>query len=379
MNNHKNILIVSDCPTHRNIAGNRNCILQNVRLLKEIGHSVYFLLLDKGDLCNEDIIETSDFWGPDLLIFKQNRIQTLIQHFLLKLTLLFHCNNPFIDFLCPWGASSLLKTAEKQWAIDSIIVNYVWNSKLLTYSISNTKCLFSHDVFSNRNQDGLSAWHSFSSKSEAKALRRADHILSIQENESIFFRHLVPSLDVHTVYMPFSFKDVTSISLNNLLFFSGYNEHNQSAIKSFINNIWPVISAHFPELKLFIGGSICKVLQDLPLPETVVLKGMYKNPEDFYSQGAIVINPVSSGTGLKVKTFEAISYGKYVLVHPHSVEGIFEKQNAPIVVCNSADDYINALDKTVLHLGFDKEIRFSCLQYIERLNNYIKNQYCQVL
>lgn len=50
-----------------------------------------------------------------------------------------------------------------------------------------------------------------------------------------------------------------------------------------------------------------------------------------------------SGTGLKVKTFEAISYGKYVLAHTHSLEGVYDPSNIPVKECVDAKDYISCL------------------------------------
>lgn len=374
----KKVLIVSDCPSHKTNAGNRNCILQNSMLLKQNGFSVDFLFLQKGKVNEEDMSEMKEFWGTHLYLFKQNSLQTFIQNVILKLSHLLNCNYPFMDILCPWGIKRTVNRLIKDNQINSIIVNYVWLSKVIDKIDCYSTAIYTHDVFTNRNMNGLSSWYSFSPSDESRALLRAKHILAIQENESIFYSYLCPVIDVRTVYMPFNYTSLP-YSDNNLLFFSGGNEHNLNAIKDFINNIFPSLLKVYPTLKLLIGGSICELLRNEILDSHIKLKGGYDDPANFYSLGNIVINPVFSGTGLKVKTFEAVSYGRLVLAHPHSLEGIYKKDRVPIVSCRKVDDYLAILEKVISGKLNFSEIDHKCQNYIEDLNTYILNNYKEVL
>lgn len=74
-----------------------------------------------------------------------------------------------------------------------------------------------------------------------------------------------------------------------------------------------------------VGGSICKMLSGLSDIDGVKVLGYIDSPANFYAQGDVAINPVYQGTGLKIKTFESISFDKVVMVHPHSMAGIFKK------------------------------------------------------
>lgn len=66
------------------------------------------------------------------------------------------------------------------------------------------------------------------------------------------------------------------------------------------------------------------------LGEGVKLIGYVDSPNVLYEQGDVAINPTYQGTGLKIKTFEAISYDKVTMVHPHSMKGVFEKDKTSL-------------------------------------------------
>ena len=103
---------------------------------------------------------------------------------------------------------------------------------------------------------------------------------------------------------------------------------------------------------------------------------MYKrqdNPADFYALGDIVINPVFNGTGLKIKTFEALSYGKTVLSSTHSMEGIFSPQSCPIYKADTIDEYISHLTNILSTPHILKNNREQAESYIVSLDSYIKN------
>lgn len=372
------VLVVSDCPSDPPIAGNRNCIKQNLDFLIKHGYDVYFLLVDNRDLPLSDIRRMEEVWGNKLTVFRITKLQRILQKAIVKIAVVCKKDYLSLDVFCPWFIKKVVNRIIKTHGIDSVIVNYIWMSSILDKIDVKCKVIYTHDVFSYKNKKGHSMWFSFDSKTEARALNRANHILAIQENEAIYFTYLAPAIDVIPIYMPFTYTQLPqSDHLYNLLFFSGCNEYNIHGLRKFIDEIYPGIKSDFPQVKLLIGGNICNRIWNEIHDTSIELKGVYDKPESFYSLGNIVINPVSEGTGLKVKTFEAISYGKIVLAHKHSKEGIFERSSAPIFECNVKEDYIKYLR---LSRNMDLNAHSNlCKDYIMRLNDYILEKYKTIL
>lgn len=375
----KKILIVSDCPSNPLTAGNRTCIRKNADILQKMGYDVYFLLVNNGSMTDEDISEMKFAWKEKLFLFRTNKIQVFLQKLHSKLCITLGINYQSLDLYCPWFIPKFVKHLVSAKGIDTIMVNYIWMSKLLEKSSVKHKLIYTHDVFSYKLFKGEYSWFSYSPNKEAIALNRATDILAIQENEAIYYKYLAPKTNVKTVFMPFKYIETPIVRNQVLLFFSGGNVHNLNGIKLFIKHIFPILHKEFPNVKLYIGGSICKVLKQDCLDGSIKLLGGFHDPYDFYKLGDIAINPVFSGTGLKVKTFEAISYGKYVLAHTHSLEGVYDPSNIPVKECVDAKDYISCL-RELFDGGITMDvIKMHTKNYLESLDSYIESSYKQII
>ena len=163
---------------------------------------------------------------------------------------------------------------------------------------------------------------------------------------------------------------------NNILFFSGCNAWNIEGITFFIDKVIPLIKNQF---NLLIGGKICEILKKKTLASNIILCGVYDNPNTFYQQGDIVINPVFNGSGLKIKTFEALAYGKITVVHKHSSIGIYKKESSPLFIVDNEEDFAKILDK-ILSYGVDRKLyQEQAKRYIDDYNFHIIMQYKKIL
>lgn len=376
----KNVLIVSDTPTHPTIAGNRQGILACSKLLEDDGWNVILLYIITPLVDKNTIAEMKIHWKDRLYIYRVSIIQFIIQRLIIIISRVVTKNYLSIDIFCPWLIRRKIRKLLKQYEIDSVIVNYIWMTHLFEKVNIKNKIVFTHDVFTHKYLKGNSKWFSFSPNMESKALQRCNKILAVQEMESNYFQFLSPTSKVYTVYCPLCFHRQKIVeNCCDILFFSGENKHNLKGIRSFIKDVLPIIRNKYPKVILRIGGSICSCITDLSDNDSICLVGKVNNPSDFYAQGNVVINPVFEGTGLKIKTIEALSYGKVVLAHPHSFEGVYDSQNIPMYKCTTAEDYVNCLREIYSgHFMYEKNQK-RCSDYIERMRSSILAQYRLVL
>lgn len=139
--------------------------------------------------------------------------------------------------------------------------------------------------------------------------------------------------------------------------------------------IFPLIVDRWNDAKLYIGGAICNVLKDDLNSSNVVLCGYVNDLASFYNKADVAINPVYEGTGLKIKTFEAISYDKVTLVHPHSMIGIYNKSNAPLFASDNPKMWIRYLETIWDFSDTIISIKKRNMEYMESMNNFIINEY----
>ena len=217
--------------------------------------------------------------------------------------------------------------------------------------------------------------YSLSDRQERKGLIRADKILSIQTEESKYFSHLVPEKKTYTVFCPYYYSQIDKGNPFRVLFFSGDSDFNRNGIRHFVENVWPIVCKEFNKAELLIAGGICKSVQEYGTIPGIKLYGYVDNIDDFYSLGAIAINPVYQGTGLKIKTLEALAHGRITIVHPHSKEGIFDQDNSPVKVAYTDEQFSHLIIMSIKgEIDFDDN-RNKCEEYISKMNEYIKEQY----
>lgn len=146
-----------------------------------------------------------------------------------------------------------------------------------------------------------------------------------------------------------------------------------------IDNVFPLILHDYPDCRLKIGGSLCKAIQNSFPHPNIDLIGYVDNAADLYELGDIAINPTYQGTGLKIKTFESIAYNKITMVHPHSMNGIFDKGNAPLFASDKPSEWVDFLHKVWDNPDFLDSFRTRNKEYIERMNLFIVDQFEQFL
>lgn len=372
----KKILVVSSVQSPPIQAGNQKCIYEYCELLKSIGLDVYFLYVEGRVKADQSL---KLYWGNKLFVYRRNFIFDIPKRaFILLRKAVIGYNH--VDDLYPIGLTRYVEKLQNRLCFDYIIINYLTLSKLFTLNLGCKKILYAHDCLSFKKlRLGVKHfWIDLSPNQEAEGLQRADIVLSIQENESTYFKYLHPKGEIMTVYSNFNIKQQMITCNKRILFLSGKSVLNVNGINYFLTKVFPLVLKKEPDAELIIGGSICEVLPVIDNPNVKIV-GRVTSEDDFYGMGDIVINPIYQGTGLKIKTFEALSYGKVTVVHPHSAEGIYMPQEAPIFMGNTSQDFAMHLIKALSDIELRKIYSHKSIIYIQTLNQFIEQQYRKIL
>jgi hypothetical protein len=200
----------------------------------------------------------------------------------------------------------------RRWHFHAILANYVWFSRILAaFPSSVLKILDTHDVFGGRDQRFRDAglipeWFYTSHAEEARGLRRADIVLAIQDEEAAWFRAAghddvrvighAPGQRQRPPRAPGGAVRVGYIASGNPL-----NRRSLTDLAGQLPN------DGVPGLRFVVAGSICDGLAARPAPFEIL--GRVQALDDFYDQVDMVVNPMRFGTGLKIKSVEAIFQG----------------------------------------------------------------------
>lgn len=242
-----------------------------------------------------------------------------------------------------------------------VIVEYLRFSFLSSMKNRSNRLwiLDSHDVmylrFESYLRRGLLHWISITKEQEIEALSKFDAVIAIQRVEADIFRQMV---NVPVLIVPHSV-NVTPVSQcagNRMLigFIAADSQVNYDGLFWFISNVWPLIVGQLPAVKLYISGSICRRLKNIP-NDNIEIIGYVEHLADFYSSVDILINPVFSGGGLKIKNVEALAFGVPLITTLVGAQGLIFNENPPFLIAESIHDFAAGSMKLLM----DEELRAS--------------------
>ncbi|WP_129127975.1 glycosyltransferase family 4 protein [Geomonas oryzae] len=215
------------------------------------------------------------------------------------------------------------------------------------------KIIDTHDMFSRKKEQviayGIDDPLPCSRREERAYLLKADLVLAIQSNEARLFRELVMERDVITVGIDFDVVqkvDNGAITPGTILAVGSDNPLNQHGLRQFYEHAWPQIRERVPEATLRVVGKLARHLKtDDPRVE---LAGWVEDLNQEYRRAAVVINPTVAGTGLKIKSVEALCQGKALVATVNSVEGIDYADKPPYVVCPDWTSFADSVSRLLL-------------------------------
>lgn len=146
---------------------------------------------------------------------------------------------------------------------------------------------------------------------------------------------------------------------------------NQEGLIWFLYNCWDKISENYPKLKFYIAGRnapdwFIKSIKK----KNVEYFGEIDNASDFLSSKAIMIVPLLSGSGMRVKIIEGMAHGKTIISTSIGAEGINCVNNENIFIADSIDDFKAAVEKLISDEALFKRIGENAKQFaLKKFNN----------
>jgi glycosyltransferase involved in cell wall biosynthesis len=314
----KHVLIVSPIPSHPQYQGNSARIFRLNRMFQLLGYKLHFVYFGMEGLSSEQEELMRNTW--DYFYFVQPEGPAANPSF----------GEYFdIDDWYDQRVSQLVDELQSKWHFDVCVTNYVWFSKVLDVLPASTKKIIdTHDVFGDRHIVAKNAglepvWFYTTKELEAVALARADLVFAIQDEEKNYFESISKTpVEVMGYVTPEQKLPVRKFSENQKIVIGYIGSGNPFNVQSLLKFQEAVMAS--PELMLrftfVLAGTICKSFQEYN--EIFISLGMVDELDDFYQDIDIAINPMVGGTGLKIKSLEALSFGRPLIGTQDAMVGI---------------------------------------------------------
>jgi glycosyltransferase involved in cell wall biosynthesis len=120
---------------------------------------------------------------------------------------------------------------------------------------------------------------------------------------------------------------------------------NLEGLAWFLKEVWPQAHAELPELELHIAGSYppADLTSRPPGQDNVFVHGFVESAPAFMQQYELMLVPLLSGGGMRVKVVEGLALGKAVLSTTLGAEGIAARDGENILLRDGAAAWLQAL------------------------------------
>lgn len=120
---------------------------------------------------------------------------------------------------------------------------------------------------------------------------------------------------------------------------------NLEGLDWFLREVWPAVHAELPDLALHIAGSYppAHLTQRPPGQDNIFVHGFVESAPAFMQQYELMLVPLLSGGGMRVKIIEGMALGKAILSTTLGAEGIAVRDGHDIVLRDTAAAWQQAL------------------------------------
>ncbi len=186
---------------------------------------------------------------------------------------------------------------------------------------------------------------------EVKGFNLFDALLPITEHDAKIFKQLGAGIPMHVLPLGIKVEEYQSSKENveiSLFHFGAMDwEPNLEAIRWFLDFVWEEVQLKHPSLKLYLAGRNMPDWLKEKKMKNVFLKENILEPKEFLSSSSVMIVPLLSGSGMRVKIIEGLAAGKAIISTSIGAEGIKIEHQKNILIANTPMEFALCITKCV--------------------------------
>ncbi|MDD2303881.1 MAG: glycosyltransferase family 4 protein [Prolixibacteraceae bacterium] len=141
---------------------------------------------------------------------------------------------------------------------------------------------------------------------------------------------------------------------------------NQEGLIWFFNHCWPKIHQENPDLKFYLAGrNAPEWFERIIKLDGVEYLGEINDAYDFINSKAVMVVPLFSGSGMRIKIIEGMALGKPIVTTDIGTEGIPTENGKNILIANEADRFTEAINQLINDRSLSDRIGTNAIGFIQ--------------
>ncbi|MCC6818106.1 MAG: glycosyltransferase family 4 protein [Bacteroidia bacterium] len=230
------------------------------------------------------------------------------------------------------------------------------------------------ETLSNNQSIGLKRWYTKLLSKRLKEYEKRIHqyfnaVVSITENDRQDTINLIGYKGT-TKYIPAGIMPHSESTENidyNSIYHIGSMEWlpNQEAMKWFHDSVWPLIEKSDNRLSFHMAGKNMDAQFEKYAINNFKVWGEIANLNTFIKDKSILVVPLKSGSGIRIKTIEAMMAGKAVVTTTQGAQGLDIVDGVQCLIADDAKKFADKIIMLIKDVAFRNKMAESGKQYAE--------------
>jgi glycosyltransferase involved in cell wall biosynthesis len=141
----------------------------------------------------------------------------------------------------------------------------------------------------------------------------------------------------------------------------------------FLNKVWPLVLSTFPNAKFHLAGKGLSKQDPRFFQSGIVNHGEVIDAEDFMHQHGVMIVPIQAGSGIRIKTLEAMALGVPIVSTSVGAQGLAVCDDVEIKLADDPMDFAAAICTLLSSPAKSQQMTSQARKYVEMHHNLKRN------
>jgi glycosyltransferase involved in cell wall biosynthesis len=207
---------------------------------------------------------------------------------------------------------------------------------------------------------------------ELSVFEQIDAFLPVSEPDYFFFHEQFPTLPGMVISVGIdmdkykAIEEVLPLPNPTLFYIGSMNwKPNLEGLDWFIQDVFPKIVQKFPDIVFTIAGRGMPKKWMKMNTSNLKIVGEVADANKFINSHQIMIVPLLSGSGIRIKILEGMALKKTIITTPIGAEGLNVENGLNIFIANTPQEFVNAIESCVSCPDRYKHIGENAREYIQ--------------
>jgi glycosyltransferase involved in cell wall biosynthesis len=148
---------------------------------------------------------------------------------------------------------------------------------------------------------------------------------------------------------------------------------NEQGVMWFLKKVWPRVLSAQPNVKFHLAGKGLSKTDPRFFQTGIVNHGEVDDAEVFMQSRGVMIVPIQAGSGIRIKSLEAMALGVPVVSTSIGAQGLTVESGTQMIIADDPEGFADGIIQLLLNPAASQEITQEARVYVEQHHNLKRN------